>query len=236
MPLTENEPSPTSTQFLEVIEQNQQLKASLAESARKLGELRKSLEIMSTECSQSRRQVFELKKRVEVLGLFDPRPDNAKLEETFLKSVSELQVLASENESLKFALLRLSEAAQRFSITSDSNDADARLALEAETRKANEAIGVMDSMLSEGLVLHPTLQDGLIVSVMENLSIVVANLGKSQGIKVGMPLRITRAEKVVAGVRVVDAREKIAGAMIQHLSFEHDRIRIGDHVSIDTTK
>lgn len=233
--LTENERSHTSTVFQQLIDQNQQLKASLADSVRISAELRKSLEITSIECNQSRWQAFELKKRVEVLGLKDLRPDGARLEQSLLKSAGDLQVFESDNKRLQMALLRLSKAAQRFSISAVSNDADARLALEVEARKANEVLGFMAAQLSEVTALQATFQDGLVVSVKENLSIVIANFGTARGIKVGMPLRVTRAEKLIAEVRVVDARDKISGAMIQSFSSEHDRVRIGDRISIETT-
>jgi hypothetical protein len=59
------------------------------------------------------------------------------------------------------------------------------------------------------------------------------NLGNSHGVKVGMPFQVIRAGKIVGSVRVVDVREKIAGAYIQDLSSEKERIKVGDHLKVD---
>jgi hypothetical protein len=44
---------------------------------------------------------------------------------------------------------------------------------------------------------------------------------------------VIRAGKLIGSVRVVDVREKIAGAYIQNLSSEKDRIQVGDRLKVD---
>jgi hypothetical protein len=48
-----------------------------------------------------------------------------------------------------------------------------------------------------------------------------------------MPFRIVRGNNVIGNVQVVEVREKIAGAVIQHLSFEREQIKVGDRLVVD---
>ena len=61
--------------------------------------------------------------------------------------------------------------------------------------------------------------DGQVISVKEEWSLVVGNLGDQQGVKLGMPLRVVRAGKTIATLRVVDVREKISGAVDSGIGF-----------------
>ena len=54
-----------------------------------------------------------------------------------------------------------------------------------------------------------------------------------RGVRVGMPFQVTRDKRIIGSVRVVDVREMIAGAYIQNLSSEKDRIKVGDHLRVD---
>src|SRR5206468_12283155 len=79
----------------------------------------------------------------------------------------------------------------------------------------------------------PDLMDGKVLSVREEWSLVVGNLGAQQGVKLGMPLRVVRAGKTIATLRVVDVREKISGAVIQELDSERVKIKVGDRLQVD---
>ena len=72
-----------------------------------------------------------------------------------------------------------------------------------------------------------TIQSG------DTLSTIVAGCRK-QGVKVGMPFQVFRGNAVIGTVRVVDVREKFSGAVIQHLSSENDRIKVGDRLKVDS--
>jgi hypothetical protein len=46
-----------------------------------------------------------------------------------------------------------------------------------------------------------------------------------------MPFDVVRGDKVIGSVRIVDVREKIAGALIQYLS-DQERIKINDRLKV----
>jgi len=73
----------------------------------------------------------------------------------------------------------------------------------------------------------------MVVSIKEELSLVVANVGNRQGVRVGMPFKVVRDDRVIGTVRVVDVREKICGAVIQSLDSEKTKIKVGDRLMVD---
>ena len=76
----------------------------------------------------------------------------------------------------------------------------------------------------------------MVISIKEELSLVVANVGQKQGVKVGMPFQVLRGDQLIGTVRVVDARDKIAGAVIQNLTSEKDKIKVGDRLKVDAAQ
>jgi hypothetical protein len=80
---------------------------------------------------------------------------------------------------------------------------------------------------------QPSLMDGNVISVKDEWSFVVGNLGEKQGVKIGMPMRVMRDDRKIATLRVVDVRQKICGAVIQEMNSEKEKIRVGDRLQVD---
>jgi hypothetical protein len=74
--------------------------------------------------------------------------------------------------------------------------------------------------------------DGSVISVKDEWSFVVGDIGEKQGVKIGMPLRVMRGEKKVATLRVVDVRQKICGAVIQEMDSK-ENVKVGDRLQVD---
>ena len=115
--------------------------------------------------------------------------------------------------------------------TSQGGDAQARMEVEAQLRSTNELLAKSSSEATASSVERPTLMDGSVISVKEEWSLVVGNLGELQGVKMGMPLRVVRGDKLIATLRVVDVRQKICGAVIQERI--SDKIKVGDRLQVD---
>ena len=215
-----------------VLDDNRQLREALSRSEAALLEMRKAAAANNGEAEVFRRQALELKKRFQALGS-GVSGDSRKLEERLLAAVSDLQQNDVEKKSLVEAMIRLCEAALRYSKSVPSGDPEARLSLEAEIRNANLLLVGGASSAVEGTPVSPTLTDAIVISVREELSLVVANLGRKQGVKVGMPFQVIRGNAVIGLVRVVDVRETLAGAVIQHLASEASRISVGDRLKVE---
>jgi len=216
-----------------VLEEKNQLGSALADTQKTLADMRQSLAATSAETEVFKRRSMELTLRMEALGLDTAGANNARLEQRLLTAVSDLRVTTVEKKTLSEALIRLSDAAAGYAASATGAPADARVALESEIRNAKQALGLNSSNAGDAASAPATFNNAIAISVKEDLSLVVINLGTQHGVKVGMPFRVVRGQKTIANLQVVDVREKIAGAIIQNLSSEQERIKAGDRLVVD---
>jgi hypothetical protein len=168
--------------------------------------------------------------RMEALGLASANKDRAKLEQRLLAAVSDLQLAKKERDDYRDQVLRLNEAMLRYLKTSQGGDAQARMDVETQLRNTNNLVTRSSSAPD---LPEPSLMDGSVVSVKNEWSFVVGNLGEKQGVKIGMPMRVLRDDRQIATVRVVDVRQRICGAVIQETDSEKEKIRVGDRLQVD---
>ena len=215
-----------------IFSQNEELRAQLALALESVKTLTESLAASNVEAEAFRRKYSDLRLRVEALGLEGASKDRAKLEQRLLNAVSDLRLMQQEREKYRDQVLGLSEAIMHLLKTSTGGDALARMEVEAQLRGASELATKAHSSPEE----TATLMDARVVSVKEEWSLVVGNIGEKQGVKMGMPLRVVRADKLIATLRVVDVRQKICGAVIQEMDSGKDKIRVGDRLQADARK
>ena len=72
----------------------------------------------------------------------------------------------------------------------------------------------------------------MVISIKEEWSLVVANVGKKQGVKIGMPFKVIRGDAEIGLVRVVNVRDEISGAVIQNLDSDKNKIKVGDRLRV----
>ena len=169
---------------------------------------------------------------METLGVEAVSKDRVKLEQRLLKAVSDLQLMNKEKSAYREQLLKLAETMLRFVKSTQSADPQARMEVEAQLRATNLLLAGWDGA-SPNEEAAPVLMNGQVISIKEEWSLVVSNLGAQQGLKLGMPLRVVRAGKTIATLRVVDVREKISGAVVQELDSERVKIKVGDRLQVD---
>ena len=187
-----------------------------------------SLAESNAEAELFRRKYSDLQLRMEALGLDAANKDRAKLEQRLLAAVSDLQLAQKEREQYRDQMLRLSETMMQLLQSSTGGDAKARMELEAQLRSTNELVAKAGAVEAQ-----PSLMDGSVISVKDEWSLVVGNLGEKQGVKIGMPLRVVRGDKTIATLRVVDVRQKICGAVIQEMDSGKEKIKVGDRLQAD---
>jgi hypothetical protein len=114
--------------------------------------------------------------------------------------------------------------------------AEARAVLEMELRAADRVLGVGKAESLDAQAAGPTLTDASVVEVKPEFALVVANIGRDAGVKVGMPFQVWRDNRRVGDVRVIDVRDRISGAVIQNLVSEEDSIKTGDRLRVDARR
>src|SRR2546429_486279 len=213
-----------------LLTQNENLRGQLSIQQESLKTLTASLAESNAEAEVFRRKYSDLELRMEALGLASASKDRAKLEQRLLAAVSDLQLAQKERDKYRDQMLRLNEAMLRYLKTSQGGDAQARMEVETQLRSTNNLVTRSASAPDSA---EPTLLDGSVISVKDEWSFVVGNLGEKQGVKIGMPMRVMRNDRKIATLRVVDVRQKICGALIQEMDSEKEKIRIGDRLQVD---
>ncbi len=214
-----------------LLAQNEELRRQLSIARESVRTLTSSLAESNAEAELFRRKYSDLQLRMEALGLASASKDRAKLEQRLLAAVSDLRLTQKERDEYRDQTLRLNEAMLRYLKTSQSGDAQARMDVETQLRSANQL--ATRSTIEHATAPEPSLMDGSVISVKEQWSFVVGNLGENQGAKIGMPMRVMRGDRKIATLRVVDVRQRICGAVIQEMDSEEEKIRVGDRLQVD---
>ena len=213
-----------------LLQENEQLQKQLSIAQESLKALTSSLAESNADAEELRRKYSDLELRMEALGLASANKDRAKLEQRLLAAVSDLQLAQKERDDYRDQMLRLNEAVLCYLKTSQAGDAKARMDLEAQLRSINTLVTKSTGAPDQP---EPGLMDGNVISVKEEWSFVVGNLGGKQGVKIGMPMRVMRDDRRIATLRVVDVRQKICGAVIQEMDSNKEKIRVGDRLQVD---
>lgn len=194
--------------------------------------LTEALALANNEAEVFKRQAADLQLKLDAYGLTGFEEDPGKIEARLLTAVRDLRVLKKQNEDALNQLVRLSEALQILIKSTEGINPQARASVEIELRKTREILGASSVPNAQGVEV--TLNDGMIVSLKENLSLVVANIGTKHGVKIGMPFQVWREDRYIGEVRVVEVRDNISGAVIQNLKSEKEPIKIGDRLRVDS--
>jgi hypothetical protein len=213
-----------------LLRQNEDLQRQLLIAQQSLKALTSSLAESNAEAELFRRKYSDLQLQMEALGLASANKDRTKLEQRLLAAVSDLQLAQKERDAYRDQMLRLDEAMLCYLKTSQSADAKARMDVETQLRSIDEL--VTKSMNAPDLP-EPSLMDGSVISVKDEWSFVVGNLGEKQGVKIGMPMRAMRGDKRIATLRIIDVRQRICGAVVQEMDSKKDRIKVGDRLQVD---
>jgi chromosome segregation ATPase len=231
--LTESkiENAETKVTAADLLSQNEALRRELSLARESVRTLTDSLAESNMHAEVFRRKYSDLQLRMEALGLESADKDRAKLEQRLLSAVSDLQLVQKERAQYRDQSLRLSEAILHLLKTSAGGDAQARMDVETQLRSLNALVAKADNAPAE-----PTLMDGSVISVKEEWSLVVGNVGEKQGVKMGMPMRVMRGDRLIATLRVVDVRQRICGAVIQEMDSGKEKIKVGDRLQADARK
>jgi len=221
-------PSEVTTAGL--LQQNEDLQKQLSIAQESLKALTSGLAESNAEAELFRRKYSDLQLQMEALGLASANKDRTKLEQRLLAAVSDLQLAQKQRDEYRDQMLRLDEAVLCYLKTSQSGDAKARMDVETQLRIIGKLV-TNSANASESP--EPSLMDGNVISVKDEWSFVVGNLGEKQGVKIGMPMRVMRGDRRIATLRVIDVRQKICGAVIQEMDSKKDGIKVGDRLQVD---
>jgi cell shape-determining protein MreC len=108
-------------------------------------------------------------------------------------------------------------------------DETARQALEAALQEMEVALGLRQKQQSE---LDGTLDEAKVLSIDTESGLIVINAGSKGGVKVGMPMEISRGNQLIADTMVTDVRKSVSGLLVQRHLNPVLSIAVGDRVSV----
>lgn len=205
-----------------------------AELTRRIERLEKQNAALKASYAQARidadkaeAQLLEIRSRLEALG-------GAALgnsEERLIQAVADIEALNTRIQRLEQASVMLSGAILAYMKQAISEDAGARTAVESSLRSLESVLGYRQQPVRDGA---GTQAESKVISIDSETGVLVLNSGKSAGMQIGMPLRLTRGAQTIGEAVVADVRKEVCGALVQKLVSPAEPARVGDSASVKT--
>ena len=201
----------------------------LAQSEKDKAVVQESLAEANRVSDEIRGQYEELLLRMAAFGVDLVKPDPKSLEQRLLSAVRDRDQSEQQKQELARHLAQLSEAVMAYLQTTVSSNPQVQAAVEAELTASSAALGEAIAPEGTSATQLRNLADGRVVSVDSEVGLLVLNVGRKSGVRVGMPINVKRDEKPICTAMIVDVRDAIAGALMQELVAPED-VKVGDRI------
>ena len=199
--------------------------------------LSESLMAANAESEEFRKSYGEIRLQMEALGIEAVTAGKKGIEAKLLKAVNDIRLLDKQKLKLSDALIALSDAALHLvDEVEDENRSEAVMAVEQAIAFADDVLGLNSQSSNEGIFPVGTIHNARIISTKKDHGILVFNVGRAAGVRVGMPFRLNREDRPIGRSIVVDVRDNISAAIVQNLEVTDDIPRVGDIASVATTQ
>jgi hypothetical protein len=188
-----------------------------------------NLAAANTESEFFRQQWQELRLRDEALGVDALTVDESKLEEGKVQAIKELYQSEMKRREALVLLDKLLVSTEQMLQTAPKYDPKVRADYEVASRSAKEYLAGHNAA---AIPLGTSLTDGRISDIDPQLNAVILNLGKSQGVKEGMPFLIYQDNVAVGTVKIVLTRDLISAATVDSLK-PNVVLKVGDRASVN---
>jgi len=188
--------------------------------------LARGLAAANEEAQAVREAHRELRLEIEALGinLLDTTDGNAR--RSLLEALATLDDERGRREAVEKQLLQLVEVVAVYLERGEEDDA-ARLALEARLRHVDRVLAP-EIVGANAVAEVPGLRDARVVSIQPELGLVVLNVGRKSGVKIGMPFEILQNDRTVAPAMVVDVRNDVCGLALGDGGAAIAELQVGD--------
>lgn len=207
----EEEPGATDRRVERLEKQNATLKASYAQAR--------------TDAERAEVRLAEIRSRLEALGgsaLGDS-------EQRLIETVGELEAAHAELDAVKQSSLKLSGAVMAYMRQALAEDAEARAAVESAIRELDVALGFRNEPARD---IAGTPDNASVLSIDSESGLIVLNAGRDAGMRVGMPVKISRGDQAVADAIVTDVRKEVSGVLVRKRLNTSLSVVAGDRASI----
>jgi hypothetical protein len=195
--------------------ENEALRRELEQKTGAIKALTENLAVSQTELELFRRKNEQLRVTLQNLG-GQIRGEGGDLEKKFTEAVRALEMSEHEQARLRVQLSHFVNLVEALLPAPGQTPSvqELRERILADLAKAKRAL--QGGSNGNGAPVEPDgrLEAAKVVREDGALQLVVLNIGRANGVRVGMPFAIYEGDKVIARARVVDVRENICGAMV----------------------
>ena len=213
-----------------LVKENAAIERKLEDAEDSKAALQKNLAVATGEAEVLKRQLLEMRLRLEAFGL-QGQGSEASLEQRLLKAVSALRTAEQQKTALAAAVIALSDSLDKTRQHIQDVDVETRTMLESASTQGREALAAMQTD-EDASSDSPVANEGIVIATKDDLALIVTSIGREVGVKVGMPFRVIRGDQEIGSVRIVDVRDRISGAVVQELATGSEKIRVGDKLKI----
>lgn len=192
---------------------------------KQVASLRESYAMARTDADQARRQLREIRSRLEALG----GAALGEREEKLIETVSQLEAARTELDAIRQSSLRLTSAIATYTRSALVEDEAARQDLERAMQDLDVAMGLSQPEQNE---LSGSMDEATVLSIDTESGLIVINAGRSAKVEVGMPMEISRGDQLIADAIVTDVRNSVAGLLVQKHLNPSLKVSNGDRVSV----
>lgn len=200
----------------------------VAQLERRVASLRESYALARTDADAARRQLREIRARLEALGGAAALGDS---EERIIDTASRLEATQTELDRLRQCAMHLSSSIAAYMQGALVEDAAARRTLEASLRELDVALGLRQAPQDD---LAGSLEEATILSIDSESGLIVINAGREAKVEVGMPMLISRGDQEIAQAVVTDVRKKVSGLLVRKHRNPNLVVSVGDRVTLTT--
>ena len=200
--------------------------AKISQLERQLATLRESYAIARADADEARKQLREVRSRMEALG----GSALGNREEKLIETAAQLESVRAELDAVRQSSLRLTAALVAYMRSALVEDQAARESLETAVRDLDVALGLRRAKADE--LAGGSVDEAKVLSIDSESGLIVINAGREGKVEVGMSMEISRGDQAIAMAVVTDVRKTVAGLLVQQHLNPALSVAVGDMVSV----
>ena len=200
--------------------------ARISQLERQLATLRESYAIARADADEARKQLREVRSRMEALG----GSALGNREEKLIETAAQLESVRAELDAVRQSSLRLTAALVAYMRSALVEDQAARESLETAVRDLDVALGLRRAKADE--LAGGSVDEAKVLSIDSESGLIVINAGREGKVEVGMSMEISRGDQAIAMAVVTDVRKTVAGLLVQQHLNPALSVAVGDMVSV----
>ena len=200
--------------------------AKISQLERQIATLRESYAIARADADEARKQLREVRSRMEALG----GSALGNREEKLIETAAQLESVRAELDAVRQSSLRLTAALVAYMRSALVEDQAARESLETAVRDLDVALGLRRAKADE--LAGGSVDEAKVLSIDSESGLIVINAGREGKVEVGMTMEISRGDQAIAMAIVTDVRKSVAGLLVQQHLNPALSVAVGDMVSV----